>query len=93
MPRVLAKRKKPMPMPVKNAKGDPTSGQFTGGPKNPKAAMPKGLKTLPSIGQPKSPAATVSGQRMDKMPSFPVWGAKSVGQTVHKLPSLSDPKS
>lgn len=83
------KHKMPQPAKPKNAK--PVGTQF--GPEPSKAAaMPKGLKKLPSIGQPKSPAATVTGQRVKKMPEFPSWGAPATGQRIHKLPSLSDPK-
>jgi len=50
-------------------------------------------KSLPSLADPKSPAAVATGQKVKKMPAFPVWGAPSTGQKVHKLPSLCDPKS
>jgi len=86
MPKVLPKRAEPQPAKPKIAK--PVGTQFGPEPSQ-AAAKPKGLKTLPSIGQPKSPAAKVSGQRKMSMPSWPSWGAKSVGQTVHKLPPLS----
>ena len=53
----------------------------------------KKKKKLPSISDPKSPAAAKGGQRTKKMPAFPKSGTTSVGQRVRKLPSLCDPKS
>lgn len=90
MPKVLAKKKEPMPAAPMNAK--PVGTQFGPEP-SADAAMPKGMKKLPGIGDPKSPAASVSGQRMKKMPEFPTWGAPAKGQRTRRMPSLSDPKS
>lgn len=90
MPKVLPKKKEPQPASPKKAK--PVGTQFGPEPSQ-AAAMPKGMKKLPGIGDPKSPAAKVSGQRIKTMPAFPVYGAPVTGQTVHKLPPLCTPHS
>ncbi len=54
----------------------------------------KSKKKLMPLSDPKSPAAVVTGQRVKKMPEWPVWGAVPMPMGgVMKLKSLSDPKS
>ena len=59
-------------------------------------ATKKKMKRLDDLGDPKSPAAKVSGQRMRKLPSLndpKSPAAKVVGQRTRKMPPLSDPKT
>lgn len=50
------------------------------------------LKSLPSLSDPKSPAAVVTGMRMKRMPAFPSWGAMPMHRKMGPLPSLCDEK-